>query len=64
MKAGVQTKLINRKHVRQFALDAAKSRAHKFTRVGGEFYIKCEANLRQFIRNQIHSLPCVGKTIL
>ena len=64
MSAEVKTPLIKRSHVRKFTLDAAKSRTHKFTRVGGEFYIKCEANLRQFIRNQVHSLPCVGKTIL
>jgi len=25
--------------------------------------VKCEANLREFIRNHIHRLPSVGKTI-
>ena len=55
--------LINRKKVKEFALEMAKSRAHKFTRVGSGFFIKCEANLRTFIRNQIHSLPSKGKTI-
>jgi len=57
-------KLISRTHVKQFALDAAKSRAHKFTRVGSTFYVRCEANLREFIRKQVHSLPSKGKTIL
>jgi hypothetical protein len=55
--------LINRKKVKEFALEMAKHRAHKFTRVSGEFLVKCEANLRTFIRNQVHSLPSKGKTI-
>jgi hypothetical protein len=55
--------LINRKHVKQFALDMAKNRAHKFTRVGGDFLIKCEGNLKEFIRTYISRLPSKGKTI-
>jgi hypothetical protein len=55
--------LINRSTVKEFALEMAKRRAHKFTRVGRDFFIKCEANLRTFIRNQVHSLPSKGKTI-
>ena len=55
--------LINRKQVREFALEMAKPRTHKFTRVGSGFLVKCEANLRTFIRNQVHSLPSKGKTI-
>lgn len=55
--------LINRTKVKEFALKMAKHRAHKFTRVGGEFLVKCEGNLRAFIRNHIHSLPSKGKTI-
>lgn len=55
--------LINKKHVKLFALEMAKDRHHKFTRVGGGFYVKCEASLREFIRNYIHRLPSVGKTI-
>jgi hypothetical protein len=60
----VKTHLINRKHTKQFALDMATSRAHKFTRVGGDFFIKCEANMKEFIRNYVHRLPSKGKTIL
>jgi len=60
----VPLKLISRKHVKRFALDMAKNRAHKFTRVGGEFLIKCEANLKEFIRNYVSRLPSKGKTIL
>ena len=55
--------LINRKKVKEFALEMAKHRAHRFTRVGSGFLTKCEGNLRMFIRNQIHSLPSKGKTI-
>ena len=55
--------LINRKKVKEFALETAKHRAHKFTRVGSEFLVKCEANLREFIRGQVHRLPSKGKTI-
>ena len=60
----VKVHLINRKHVKEFALEMAKSRAHKFTRVGGEFFLKCEANLKEFVRNYVRSLPSKGKTIL
>jgi hypothetical protein len=55
--------LINKKHVKQFALDCAKNRAHKLTRVGGEFYIKCEAQMKEFIRRHVQGLPSKGKTI-
>jgi hypothetical protein len=55
--------LINRRKVKEFALEMAKSRAHKFTRVGKDFFIKCEVNLKEFIRGQVHRLPSKGKTI-
>ena len=55
--------LINRKKAKEFALEMAKSRAHKFTRVGSGFLIKCEANLKEFIRNSVRRLPSKGKTI-
>lgn len=32
----VKVRLINKKHVKEFALEMAKGRAHKFTRVGGD----------------------------
>ena len=56
--------LINRKKVREFTLEMAKVRAHKFTRVGEDFFVKCEGNMKQFIRNYVHRLPSKGKTIL
>jgi hypothetical protein len=56
--------LLNRKQVKQYALEQARHRAHKFTRVGASFYIQCEAHLREFIAHNIHRLPSKGKTIL
>jgi hypothetical protein len=56
--------LINRRKVKEFALEMAKHRAHKFTRVGSDFFVKCEGNLKEFIRNYVHRLPSKGKTIL
>jgi len=56
--------LINRRKVKEFTLEMAKHRAHKFTRVGSSFFVKCEANLREYIRNSVHRLPSKGKTIL
>jgi hypothetical protein len=55
--------MVNRRKVKEFALTMAKARHHKFTRVGSGFYIKCEANLKEFIQNHIQRLPSKGKTI-
>ena len=63
MSADIKTKLISRKHIKAYALAMAENRAHKFTRVGGEFFIKCEAQMKAFIRNYVKSLPSKGKTI-
>ena len=63
MSGGIKTKLINRKHVKAFALMIAEKRFHRFTRVGGDFYIRCEADLREFIRSYVRPLPSKGKTI-
>ena len=59
----IKTKLISRKHVKGFALTVAGQRAHQFTRVGGEFFIKAEAHLKEFIRQYVRALPSRGKTI-
>jgi hypothetical protein len=56
--------LINKKHVKLFALEMAKGRAHKFTWVGGDFLVKCEANLKELVRGYVRRLPSKGKTIL
>ena len=55
--------LINKKHVKEFALQMAKDRAHKFTRVGSGFLVQCEGNLKNFIRGYIQRMPSKGKTI-
>jgi hypothetical protein len=55
--------MINRRKVKLFALEMAKQRSHKFTRVGSEFYVKCEARLKEFIRGQVARHPSVGKMI-
>lgn len=56
-------RLISRKHVREFALEMAKSRAHKFTRVGDDFFLKCEGQLKAYIRSEVQRHPSVGKTL-
>jgi len=60
----IKTKLLNRSKVREFALEMAKDRHHKFTRVGGPFFLKAEAALKTFIKGYVRSLPSKGKTIL
>ena len=64
MSVEIKVKLISKKHVKLFALEMAKTRAHKFTRVGGDFFVKCEANLKEFIRHYVQRLPSKGKAIL
>jgi len=63
MRAGIKTKLIRRKHVKAFALMIAEKQFHRFSRVGGDFYIKGEADLKEFIRSYVARLPSRGKTI-
>jgi hypothetical protein len=59
----IKVRLINKKHVKEFALEMAKDRAHKFTRVGGQFLLTCEGRLKDFIRSYVKQLPSKGKTI-
>jgi hypothetical protein len=63
MSSGIKTKLLNRRHVKEFALAVAQSRFHKFTRVSGQFFLKSEAHLKEFIRSYVSRLPSKGKTI-
>ncbi len=60
----VRVRLLNKKHVKEFALEMSKDRAHRFTRVGGEFLLKCEGRLKDFIRAYVRALPSKDKTIL
>jgi hypothetical protein len=55
--------MVNRRKVKEFALECAKNRHRRFTRVGSAFYILCEANLKELIRNHIQRIPSKGKTI-
>ena len=64
MSEPIKTRLISRRHLKAFGLSMAERRAHRFTRVGGEFHLKCEAHLKEFIRGYVHRLPSKGKTIL
>ena len=63
LKGATMASLLNKRQVREYALHRARFRVHKFTRVGGGFYVKCEAHLRDFIDKEIHRLPSKGKTI-
>jgi hypothetical protein len=58
-----RTSLINRGRLRQYALDAAEQRHHKFTRVSEGFYEIADAHLRAWARAYIQRLPSKGKTI-
>ncbi len=58
-----KVRLLNRKNVRQFALEMAKHRAHRFTRVGGDFLLKCEGQLKAFLRAEVQRHPSVGRTL-
>jgi len=60
----LKTILINRRQVRQFALESARVRAHRFTRVSSEFLFTCEAHLKQFVLAYVRRLPSKGKTIM
>lgn len=55
--------LINRKAIKAFALQMAKTRAHAFTQVSSGFVVRCEAQMKTFIRNEVQRLPSKGKTI-
>jgi hypothetical protein len=56
--------LINRNGVRRFLLDhAARTRAHRFTRVAPDVFIQLEGLVREQCRRLVHSQPSVGRTI-
>ena len=63
MSHETKTPLLNRSKVRQFTLAMAEGRAHRFTRVGSEFFVRCEVQLKNFISDQVHRHPSVGKTL-
>ena len=55
--------LINRKACKEFSLECAKSRYHKFTRVSKEFLESIEFNVMQTIRQKVTGSPSKGKTL-
>ena len=57
--------LINKKLVRQFALDMAKEHKpfHPFTRVGGVFLSKIESAVRRAVIAEVKATPSRGKTL-
>jgi hypothetical protein len=58
------TKLINRRQIKEFALAVAQThRPNRFSRVSGEFLLRVEGQVKEFIRSYIHQLPSAGKTI-
>lgn len=63
MSVESKTPMLNRSKVKQFTMTMAEQRAHKFTRVGSEFFVRCEVQLNNFIRDQVHRHPSIGKTI-
>ena len=55
--------LLNKKAVKQFAFEYAQHNRPKFTRVSNDFIIYIEGVVKEKIKNYIHTLPSVGKTI-
>lgn len=63
-KANVQkTPLLCRSAVKKLALEIARNRSHKFTRVSAEFLCDMDARLRGMIISHVHGLPSKGMTI-
>jgi uncharacterized protein YigE (DUF2233 family) len=55
--------LINKAGVKKFALEVAKQRFHKFSRVSKEFLDDMDAILRGTIRARVNGAPSKGKTL-
>ena len=56
---------LNRSRVKETALDiAAKTRGHKWTRVGMSFIERIEARARAAIMEEVRIHPSKGKTLL
>lgn len=64
MEASKSRGLVNRACVRRFLLEyAARSRAHRFTRVADSALDQVEAVVREQCRSVVRSQPSAGKTI-
>lgn len=55
--------VLNKKAVRRLALDLAKRRTHKFTRVSEEFIDRIDSSVKLLVLREIESLPSKGRTI-
>jgi hypothetical protein len=57
--------LLNKKSVRQYLLDAAKTHRpfHKFTRVSDDTLCQAEGALRKWAVEKVKALPSKGATI-
>ena len=59
------TPLINSKAVKMKALEIVQVTGRKkFTRVSRQFLERCNAQLEQYLRDQIHRHPSIGKTLV
>lgn len=61
--AATKVKLISKTHVKTFAFSMGETRAWKFTRISDDFYVRCEANLKNFVRNEIAKHATRGVTL-
>jgi len=55
--------LINRKGVREFALEEAEKRHHKFTRVDRGLLDAAEAVVKKYVADIVRAHPTNGKTL-
>lgn len=55
--------LLNRAQCKTLALDIAKIRSKKFTRVSKKFLDNLEDKLKDTIRDSVRNHPSVGKTL-
>lgn len=56
--------LINKKHVRAFALEVSRTqRSGKFIRVSGSFMERAEFAVREWVRKEVNQTPSKGKTL-
>jgi len=68
-RAKTKFRLICASKCKKFALEIARSnpaplRAKMFTRVGENFLIACEAELKRFIHSRVKTHPSKGKTLM
>lgn len=56
--------LVNKAHIRKFALEYAERTRHKkFTQVSASVYDAVEAKIRDYLRALVDSQPSKGQTI-